>query len=96
MRRIYCLVLEDGPEERKEIKKERKRAQLGTRVRARVFDAGLLARSHLHPEGPATGQLDQGYPWVSFVPPNSAACFSCSPLNGNNKFRLNVHFLMLN
>jgi hypothetical protein len=25
------------------------------------LNAGLLARSHLHPEGPATGQLDHGF-----------------------------------
>jgi hypothetical protein len=38
-------------------------AQIGTNVRARVFNAALLAKVSLHPEGPATRQLDQGFPW---------------------------------
>jgi hypothetical protein len=39
--------------------------RLRTNVRVRGFNAGLLARSQLHSEGPATGQLDQGFPWFS-------------------------------
>jgi hypothetical protein len=41
---------------------------VGINVRVRGFNAGLLARSQLHLEGPATGQLDQGFPWFSLVP----------------------------
>jgi hypothetical protein len=40
-------------------------AQKGTNVRARVFNAGLLARSQ---EGLATCQQDQGFPWFFLVP----------------------------
>jgi hypothetical protein len=50
-------------------KKEKgKRAQIGTSVRARVFNVGLLTRCQLHREGLATGQLDQAFPWLSLVP----------------------------
>jgi hypothetical protein len=75
-------------------KKERKKEkQIGTNVRACVFNAVLLAVS-LHLEGPVTGQLDQGCPWFSLVPeqmltwhPNS----TCSSANGNIKnFNPNV------
>jgi hypothetical protein len=40
----------------KKKKKEKKNtiARLGTNVRVRGFNAGLLARSQLHSEGPAT------------------------------------------
>jgi hypothetical protein len=42
-------------------------AQIGTNVRACVFDAGLLARSQF-----ATGQLDQGFS-VVFLGPRANA-----------------------
>jgi hypothetical protein len=56
----------------------------------------------LNPEGPATGKLDQGFPWLSLVPeqmlswhPNStlfcSVRFTCSPPDGNFKnFRPNA------
>jgi hypothetical protein len=46
---------------KKKKRKNRKKNQhhrLKTNVRVRRFNAGLLARSQFHPEGPATGQLD--------------------------------------
>jgi hypothetical protein len=49
---------------KKENKKpqERKIPQQRVGRRVRGFTAGLLARSQLHSEGPATAQLDQGFP----------------------------------
>jgi hypothetical protein len=45
---------------------------------------------NLHPEGTATGLLDQGFPWLSMIPEqilswypkSSTACFTCSPPKG--------------
>jgi hypothetical protein len=34
----------------------------------KLTDAGQLANSQLHPEGPETSQLDQGFPWFSLIP----------------------------
>jgi hypothetical protein len=31
---------------------------------------------NLHPEGPATGQLEQGFPWFSLVPEQMLSWFS--------------------
>jgi hypothetical protein len=48
---------------------------------ALVFNAGLLTRSHLHPEGPANGKLDQGFPWFSLVPEQMLSWCSNSTLH---------------
>jgi hypothetical protein len=41
--------------------------EIGISVRALVFPDFWLEVS-LHPEGPATRQLEQGFPWFSLVP----------------------------
>jgi hypothetical protein len=52
-----------GKKEEKEKQKRKIQFQrVGTNVRVRGFNAGLLARRQLHSEGPATGQLNQGFP----------------------------------
>jgi hypothetical protein len=43
--------------------KKKKTAQIGTNIRSRVFNAGLLARSQF-----ASSQLEQGFLWFSLVP----------------------------
>jgi hypothetical protein len=63
----------------KKIKKERGK-KTETSVRACVFNAGLLARSQLLPEGPATGQLDQGFPWFSLVPKQMLSWYPALPM----------------
>jgi hypothetical protein len=35
----------------------------------------------LHPEGPATGQLDQDYPWFSLVPEQMLSLYLNSTLH---------------
>jgi hypothetical protein len=44
-------------------------AQIGTNVRPRVLNADCWLEVSLHPEGPATGQLDQGFPRFTLTPP---------------------------
>jgi hypothetical protein len=70
---------------------------LGTHVRVRAFNSGLLAREvGLQPEAPATGHFHQGFPWVSSAPeqilswyiiPSFTTCFTCSPSNVNIKIK---------
>jgi hypothetical protein len=56
-------------------------AQIGTNVRARVFNAGLLARSQFASGRSATGQLDQGFPWFSLVPEQMLSWYPNSRLH---------------
>jgi hypothetical protein len=66
----------------------------------------VVSWTSLDPEGPATGQLDQGFPWFSSVPEQMLSWYPNSTLHcmllmqasqwGRQKFRLNVHFLMSN
>jgi hypothetical protein len=47
-------------------------------------NAGRWLEGSLHPEGPAAGQLDQRFLWLSLVPEqmlSCTACFPCSPPN---------------
>jgi hypothetical protein len=53
---------------KKKRKKERKNSREMYGVRARVFNADCWLEVTFHPEGPATGQLDQDFPWFSLVP----------------------------
>jgi hypothetical protein len=57
-------------------KRERKKEKT-----EKKFNAGLLARSQLHSEGPATGQLDQGFPWFSSVPEQMLGWYPHSTLH---------------
>jgi hypothetical protein len=65
----------------KKKRKRKKKAQIGTSVRACVFNVGLLAKSQFHPEGPATGQLDQGFLWFSLVPEQMLSWYPNSTLH---------------
>jgi hypothetical protein len=52
---------------------------------------------NLHPEGPATGQIDQGFPWFSLVPEQMLIALHASHavlLMVTLKFRPNVALLM--
>jgi hypothetical protein len=75
---------------------ERKKpAQIGTNVRARVFNAELLARSQFASgrfQRPANSikvfrgfSWSQGKCWADTQIPCCTACFSCSPPNGKIK-----------
>jgi hypothetical protein len=55
-------------EKKEKTKKNNTTAQIGTNVRVRGFNAGLLDRSQLHSECRETGQFDEGFPWFSLVP----------------------------
>jgi hypothetical protein len=59
----------------------KKPAQIGTNVRARLFSAGLLATNQIISEGPATGQLDQGFPWFSLGPEQMLSWYPNSTLH---------------
>jgi hypothetical protein len=50
-------------------------------LRVRGFNAGLQATSQLHSESPATGQLDQGFPWFSLVPEKMLSWYPNSTLH---------------
>jgi hypothetical protein len=49
--------------EKKQNKRKMQQQRVGTNVRVRGFNVVLLSRSQLHSVGPATGQLDPGFPW---------------------------------
>jgi hypothetical protein len=68
-------------EKKEKQKRNIQQQRVGTNVRVRGFNAGLLARSQLHSEGPATGQLDQGFPWFSLVPEQMLSWYPNSTLH---------------
>jgi hypothetical protein len=45
---------------------------------------GCWLEVSLHPEGPATGQLDQGFPWFSLVPEKMLSCYPNSTLHATH------------
>jgi hypothetical protein len=55
-------------------------AQIGTNVWAhgQCRTAGSVS---LHPEGPATSQLDQGFPWFSLIPQQMLSWYPNSTLH---------------
>jgi hypothetical protein len=70
-----------GIEREKIHKRKIQQQRVGTNVRVSGFNAGLLARSQLHSEGPATVQLDQGFPWFSLVPEQMLSWYPNSTLH---------------
>jgi hypothetical protein len=56
-------------------------AQIGTNVRVHIFNAELLARSRFASEGPVTGQLHQGFWWVSLATEQMLSCYPNSMLH---------------
>jgi hypothetical protein len=89
--------------EKKEKGKEEKKAQIGTNVRARVFNAGLLARS-LFASGRSCDRTTRSR--FSLVPEQMLSWYPNSTLHcmllmqpsqrQHQKFCLNVHLLMSN
>jgi hypothetical protein len=79
-KKITCKKRKKGKKEEKQ-KRKAQLQRVGTNVRARGFNAGLLARSQLHSEGPATSQLDQGFSWFSLVPEQMQSWYPNSTLH---------------
>jgi hypothetical protein len=56
-------------------------AQIGTNARARGLMPDCWLEVSLHPEGPATGQLDQDFPLFSLVPEQMLSWYPNSTLH---------------
>jgi hypothetical protein len=65
---IIVTCCEKKERKKKEIKKRKIQLQrLGTNVRVAELMTDCCLEVGLHSEGPATGQLNPGFPWVSLV-----------------------------
>jgi hypothetical protein len=56
-------------------------AQIGTNVRPRGLLPDCWLEVSLHPGGPVTGQLNQGFQWVSLVPEQMLSWYPNSTLH---------------
>jgi hypothetical protein len=59
----------------------KEKTQMGTRVRARVFNAGLLARSHFASRRPCDRPTRSRFPWFSLVPEQMLCWYPNSTLH---------------